>query len=76
MQIVALLFKFHQKFVYMCSIKEKPAVDQLMAWRLTGDKPLCEPMIAQFTDTFMRHSPSVNLTSSGLSSWESQTIFN
>ena len=26
-----------------------------MAWRRTGDKPLSEPMLTQFTDAFMRH---------------------
>ena len=26
-----------------------------MAWRRIGDKPLSEPMMAQFTDAYMRH---------------------
>ena len=26
-----------------------------MVWRGTGDKPLPEPMPAQFTDAYMRH---------------------
>ena len=26
-----------------------------MAWRWTGDKPLPEPMLIQFTDAYIRH---------------------
>ena len=26
-----------------------------MAWRRPDDKPLSEPMMAQFTDAYMRH---------------------
>ena len=33
----------------------KPALVQVMVWRRTGDKPLPEPMLAQFTVTYMRH---------------------
>ena len=33
----------------------KAALVQVMAWRRTGDKPLPEPMLTQFTDTYMRH---------------------
>ena len=28
---------------------------QLMARRRTGDKPFSEPMLTQFTDTYMRY---------------------
>ena len=28
---------------------------QIMAWHHTGDKPLSEPMLTQFTDTYMWH---------------------
>ena len=36
-------------------IDNKPALVQVMAWRRTGDKPLPEPMLAQFPDVYMRH---------------------
>ena len=37
-------------------VNNKPAWVQVMAWRQTGDKPLPEPMLTQFTDTYMQHS--------------------
>ena len=39
-------------FVPRSPIHNKPALVQEMAWCWTGGKPLPEPMIAQFTDTF------------------------
>ena len=36
-------------------IDNKPALVQVMAWCRTGDKPLCEPMMTQFTEAYMRH---------------------
>ena len=36
-------------------IDNKPALVPAMAWRWIGDKPLPEPMMAQFTDAYMRH---------------------
>ena len=36
-------------------INNKPALVQVIAWRRTGDKPLPEPMLAQFTDAYMQH---------------------
>ena len=42
------------KFVPMSPIDNKPALVQVMAWRRRGDKPLSEPMLAQFTDAYMR----------------------
>ena len=36
-------------------IDNKPALVQVMAWRRTGDKPLPEPMMTQFSDAYMRH---------------------
>ena len=43
------------KFVPRSPIDNKQALVQVMAWRRTGDKPLPEPFITQFTDTYMRH---------------------
>ena len=44
-----------QKFVPRSPLDNKPALIQVMAWRRTGDKPLPEPMLAQFPDVYMRH---------------------
>ena len=38
------------KFVPKGPIDNKPALVQVMAWRRTGDKPLPEPTLTQFTD--------------------------
>ena len=43
------------KLVPRSLIHNKPALVQVMAWHLTGDKPLPEPMITQFTNAYMRH---------------------
>ena len=43
------------KFVPRSPIDNKQALVQVMAWRLTGDKPLPELMLIQFTDAYMRH---------------------
>ena len=43
------------KFVPKSPIDNNPALVQVMAWRRIGDKPLHEPMMAQFTDAYMRH---------------------
>ena len=41
------------KFIPRSPIDNKPALAQVMAWRWTGDKPLPEPMLTQFTDAYM-----------------------
>ena len=43
------------KLVASSPIDNKTALVQGMAWRRTGDKPLPEPMMTQFTDAYMRH---------------------
>ena len=40
------------KFVPRSPIDNKPALVQVMVWRRTGDKPLPEPMVTQFTDAY------------------------
>ena len=40
--------------VPMSPIEHKQVLVPLMAWRLTGHKPLPEPMMTQFTDTYMQ----------------------
>ena len=41
------------KFVPRSPVDKKPALVQGMAWRWTGDKPLLEPMMTQFTDAYL-----------------------
>ena len=43
------------KLVPRSPIDNESALVQVMAWRWTGDKPLPEPMMTQFTDAYMRH---------------------
>ena len=43
------------KFVPRNPIDNKSVLVQIMAWRRIGDKPLPEPMMAQFIDAYMRH---------------------
>ena len=46
--------RFSLKFVPMSPIYNKQALGQVMACRLFGAKPLPEPILTQFTDTYMR----------------------
>ena len=43
------------KLVPKSPTDDEPALVQVMAWRQTGDKPLHEPMMTQFTDAYVRH---------------------
>ena len=43
------------QFVPKGSVDNKSVLVQVMAWRLTGDKPLPKPILVQFTDAYMRH---------------------
>ena len=43
------------KFVPNGPINNITALVQIMAGRLSGDKPLSEPVPTQFTDAYMRH---------------------
>ena len=44
-----------QKLVPGSPIDNKSAFVQVMAWSKTGDKPLPEQMMTQFTDAYMWH---------------------
>ena len=57
---VWISIKISFKFFPKASINNIPALVQVMAWRRTGDKPLFEPMMAQFNDAYMRHSASMS----------------
>ena len=50
-----ILIQIFMKFVPRSPIDNKPALVQVMARHLTGNKPLPEPMMTQFTDTYMQH---------------------
>ena len=50
-----ILIQISLKFVPRSPIDNKPSLVQVMAWCQIGDKPLSEPMMAQFTDAYMRH---------------------
>ena len=45
--------KHSLKFVPMGPIDNSSSLVQVMAWRRTSDKPLSEPMMAQFSDAYM-----------------------
>ena len=50
-----VLIQISLKFVPRSPIDNKLALVQVVAWRWTGDKPLSEPMLTQFTGTYLRH---------------------
>ena len=50
---VQISIKISLKFVPKGPINIFPALVQIMAWRRTGDKPLSEPMMTQFNNTYM-----------------------
>ena len=50
-----VLIQISLKFVHKDPIDNNPASFQVMTWCWTGDKPLQEPMLTQFTDTDMQH---------------------
>ena len=52
---VRISIKSSMKFVPDGPIDNESALLQAMAWRRTGDKPLPEPTLTQFTDAYMRH---------------------
>ena len=50
-----ILIRISLKFVPKCSIDNKSALVQAMAWCQTDNKPLPEPMLTHFTDAYMWH---------------------
>ena len=50
-----ILIQISLKLVPKSPIDNKPALAQVMSWRRRGNKPLPEPMLTQFTDTYMWH---------------------
>ena len=47
--------KISLKFVHKGPIDKSPSLIQIMAWRRIGDRPLSEPMLTRFIDTYMWH---------------------
>ena len=47
-----ILIKISLKFVPKSTIDNIPALVQIMAWPWIGDKPLSEPMLTHFTNTY------------------------
>ena len=58
-EIFWILNKILLKYVRYGLIDNMAALVQIMSWCRTSDKPLSEPMLACFTDAYMRHSASV-----------------
>ena len=56
---VWILIKISVKFVPWGPINDIPALVQIMAWRLPGDKPLSEPMLVSLL-MHMCHSASMS----------------
>ena len=50
-----LLIKISLKFVPRGPIDKNSALVYIIAWRWIGHKPLSEPMLTWFTDTYMHH---------------------
>ena len=50
-----ILIQISLKLLSWSPIDNNPALVLIMAWRWVGDKPLSEPILARFTDTYMRH---------------------
>ena len=57
---VWILIKISLKYVSDGPINNKSALVQVVAWRRTGDKPLPEAMMAQFTDLYLHHAASTS----------------
>ena len=54
---VWISIKISMKFVPNDPINNSPALVQIMACRRPGNKPLSEPVMAEFTDAYMRTRP-------------------
>ena len=54
MKSVFISIEISTKFVAKGQIVNNPELVSIMAWHLTGDKPLSEPMLTRFTEVYMR----------------------
>ena len=51
---LCILIRISLMFVPQGPIDNKSVLVQVMAWHQTGDKPVPEPMLNQFTDAYMQ----------------------
>ena len=56
---VWISIKISLKYLSKGQINNHITLVQMMAWRRSGDKPLSEPMVAEFADAYMHHSASM-----------------
>ena len=59
-QNISIPIKISLNFVPKGPIDNKSSLVQVMAWRRIGDKPLHEPMMTKFNDTYMCHPASMS----------------
>ena len=52
---IIILIQISPKCVHKGPIDNMSALVQVMAWRLTGDKPLPEAIMTLFTNAYMRN---------------------
>ena len=64
MKMFKFWWRFHWNTFIGGRIDNKPALVQIMAWHRTGHNPFSEPMMAWFTDAYMRHPATINLIAS------------
>ena len=55
MKMLEFSIQFSLQFVPQGPVDKKSALVQVMASCLFGSKPLPEPMLTQFTNTYMQH---------------------
>ena len=60
MKMYEFFIEISLKFVPKGPINNIPALVQIIAWCSSGNKPLSEPMMAKFTNTYMRHLASMS----------------
>ena len=58
--IFCILGPISLKFVPPVPIDASPVLLQVMHWCWAGGKPLAEPIMNQFTETYMRHKTWMN----------------
>ena len=52
---ISITITISLKFIPKGPIDYKSALVQVVAWHRTGEKPLPESMLTQFTDAYIRH---------------------
>ena len=57
-----IFIQISSNFVPKDQINNDPALVDILAWWLSGDKPLSEPMVAHSTNAYMCHSALITVT--------------